>query len=619
MAAVILSFFTFLPAAPAQAAVGDFDTALSLNGTNQYAEVADPGASPFDMTGSFTMEAWVYPTSACSSDQAVIAKNNSYMLYCGNSGVWKYVYSASGTSWGGSVTSIKVETNSWHHISYVYSSSSSNLKFYYDGANVETLTVGIPSSLTPNNSSFSIGQVGGGSFFQGKVDEVRLYNSIRTDAQILSDIKNYGPTNDANFIAYYDFNDESGSTVTNADITPAANTDLTLYGSPTYTNIESTSVVNGDQVITFPRTYLTANGGWKIPSYVSSTKSLVVAGGGGGGSRAGGGGGSGGYVYDATLAVSANSNIAVVVGAGGIGFINRQGANGGNSQLGSLRTTLGGGGGGAARDAFDTYRAGTNGGSGGGASPSNSGNGSSAAVGSGLQFSTYGYGSGSNGGTATINANWMGGGGGGAAFAGEAANTTANYAGKGGAGFIDPIAGTTNCYATGGGGGNYTNFAGAAGACSGTSTTNNNAGTNTNSLPGITTPTTGSGGGGSGYSAGSDAAGGNGASGVIILRYPLNMSVTLSYSGGTQATYRTLGTITATSTLAGKVTFYERGKAIPGCKSISTNGSFVATCSWRPAIHGSSTLTATAKPSNTYVSNGSTSLNLTVVKRTNNR
>lgn len=600
------------------AAAGDTDSALVLNGSNQYAAVSDSGSSPFDNTGTITIEAWVYPTTACTSSQVVMTKDTSYMMYC-YLGKWMYAYSANGTSWNGDYTSIPVEANAWHHIAYTHSASSTNLKVFYDGVNVETLTANMPTGMTPNNNSFQIGRSGASSYFQGRIDEVRVYNSQRTDAQIYSDMTSYGSTSDANLIAYYDFNDQSGSTIANEDATPAANSDLTSYNSPTYSNIESTTVINGDQVVTFPRSYLTVNGGWKVPSYVSTVRSLVIAGGGGGGSRAGGGGGAGGYVYDASLPISANSNIAIIVGTGGIGYLNRQGAKGNNSQLGSLRTTLGGGGGGAARDAFDTYRAGSSGGSGGGASPSNTGSGASAGVGSGLQFSTYGYGSGFAGGAAAINSSWMGGGGGGAASTGENANTIANYTGKGGSGYLDPIGGTTSCYATGGSGGNSGGAAGAPGACSGTSVTNNNSGTTSNFPPGVTTPNTGSGGGGSGYTSGADVAGGSGSAGIIILRYALNMSVTLSFSGGTEATYRAVGTITATNALPGKVTFYEKGKAIPGCKNLPTNGSNVATCSWRPSLHGSTTITATAKPSNTYVSNGSSALNIAVTARSGKR
>jgi len=621
VAALLLSLFVVIPVgqSPAFAAVGDIDSALTLNGSNQYASVGDSGASPFDSTGTITIEAWVYPTTTCTGSQVIMTKDTSYMMYC-YLNKWLYAYSGNGTSWTGNYTSIPVEANAWHHIAFTHSASSLNLKVYYDGVNLETLTANMPSGMTPNNNSFQLGRSGTSSYFQGKIDEVRVYSSQRTDAQIVSDMNNYGSITDPNLIAYYDFNDQSGSTVTNKDASPGANTDLTLLNSPNYSNIESTTIINGDQVITFPRTYLNANGGWKIPSYTSSIKSLVVGGGGAGGSRAGAGGGAGGYVYDASLSVTPNSIQSITVGVGGPGLLSIQGFNGTNSILGSLRTAIGGGAGGTDNGADNVPHTGRSGGSGGGSAGGFS-NGILSGANS-TQNATYGYGYGSSGGSGEGTGNWSGGGGGGANLTtGTGGNGTASsIGGKGGDGITDPISGTTICFATGGGGGSA-NTSGAGGNCGGTASINNNAGgtAGTATWPGAATANTGSGGGGGAWNGASDPIGGFGASGVIILRYALNMSVSLSYSGGTTAIYRTAGTITATNSLPGKVTFYEHGKAIPGCKSVAMNGSNIATCTWKPSLHGSTSITATAKPSNTYVPNGSTVLNIAVVKRTNKR
>ena len=603
---------------PAIAATGDSDTALVLNGINQSVEVTDSGSSALDITGTVTMEAWVYATSACTNagGQGIITKDISYMLYC-VSGKWAYAYSSDGVNWmSGIATSMPVEQNVWHHIAFTHSSTSYNNKFYYDGQNIETSTVNTPLTMTPNNNPFRIGMYGPNYYFNGRIDEVRIYSTQRTDAQILADMNNWGPANESGLVAYYDFNDVSGSSVTNKISNPGAGTTLTANNSPTYAAVESSTVINGDQVVTFPRSYLVANGGWKIPSNISTLKSLVIAGGGGGGSRAGGGGGAGGYVYNAALAVTANSYQTISVGQGGAGLTGVPGFNGTNSALGNLQYALGGGGGGHASGANDATRTGRNGGSGGGAGGHWTTDTYTAAVGLSTQFSTYGYGVGFNGGTGYNASFWPSGGGGGAAGVGGNSNGVTSNGGKGGAGVSDPIGGTSICYATGGGGGIYTGGnIGDGGDCGGSASPNNNAGTAGSSTPTPSRVNTGSGGGGAGWSSGNDVAGGNGASGVIILRYSLLTNVTLSFSGGSQAAFRTTGTITATATLAGKVTFYERGKVIPGCKNKATNGSLVATCSWRPSTRGNVSISATNKPTNSYVSNATTSLSVFVTTR----
>ena len=617
--------FIFLPSTQiAHAAAGDTDTALVVNGSSQYV-AATSDAATFDIANAISIEAWIYPTGASCTGN-IVGKATSYFLYC-SSGILNYAMGGA-SSWSGVSTGIKIPTNEWHHIALTRAASTATAKIYFNGNLLYTGTAdGAGSSgLTNSNSPnlFNIGaRNGGATFFAGSIDEVRLYNSEISEAQIKSDMSTWGPTNTSGLVAYYDFNDVTGSTVTNKVASPGANTTLTAYSSPTFSNVESATVVNGDHVITFPRSYLVSNGGWKIPNHVSSIKSLVVAGGGGGGSRAGGGGGAGAYVYDAALAVTPNSYQAIVVGQGGSGWSYLPGFNGSNSSLGSLRTALGGGGGGHADGANNVTRDGRSGGSGGGAGGNHFSAGTSASIGTSTQFSTYGYGLGNNGGTGYSAGAWPSGGGGGANSAGGNANGPANTAGKGGAGITDPIGGTSICYATGGGGGVLAGYTkGEGGDCGGAASPNNNAGLAGSSSRGAPAAkaNTGSGGAGDGYNAsGADYEGGNGASGVIVLRYAIFSDVSLSFSGGTVGAYRSAGTITATANLAGKVTFYERGKVIPGCKNRPTNGSLIATCTWRPSVRGNVAISATNRPTNSYISNASSSLSVFVTNRTGAR
>ena len=49
------------------------------------------------------------------------------------------------------------------------------------------------------------------------------------------------------------------------------------------------------------------------------------------------------------------------------------------------------------------------------------------------------------------------------------------------------------------------------------------------------------------------------------------------------------------------------------------NGSLVATCTWKPSLHGQVTISASAKPTNTYVPASSSALNIVVTTRGGNR
>lgn len=97
-------------------------------------------------------------------------------------------------------------------------------------------------------------------------------------------------------------------------------------------------------------------------------------------------------------------------------------------------------------------------------------------------------------------------------------------------------------------------------------------------------------------------------------------STTLSIAGSpSTATYRVNTPITIGVTANGKVTVFANGKVIPGCKNAITSG-FAFTCNWKPAIHGSVTLSATYSPTIAgYLASASSSYKIQVIVRATKR
>jgi hypothetical protein len=250
---------------------------------------------------------------------------------------------------------------------------------------------------------------------------------------------------------------------------------------------------------------------------------VVAGGGGGGGSYAGGGGGAGGLIHESSYSISSNGSYTITVGAGGSGSgYGTVGLSGNNSQFGSNLVAVGGGGGGTC---FPSQN-GLNGGSGGGG-----GYGSSSG---GLKTSGQGQ-DGSSFATAGFNSGGAGGG------AGAPGDATVNGP-VGGAGLAYTISGISTYYAGGGGAGS--DGTGGAGGIGG-----GGAGGSPR-LSGIAaTPNTGGGGGGGG---GHDTApvGGNGGSGIVIVKYlgsPSAIGGIISQVGGyTIHTFTNIGTTSIT-------------------------------------------------------------------------
>jgi hypothetical protein len=94
-------------------------------------------------------------------------------------------------------------------------------------------------------------------------------------------------------------------------------------------------------------------------------------------------------------------------------------------------------------------------------------------------------------------------------------------------------------------------------------------------------------------------------------------------SGTTRATFSSAVVITATVTLASRVTFRANGKVLPGCinkTAVGSGSSFTVTCSWRPSTRGSVRVIATADPIADGIANTTSSpIHVGVTGRTNRR
>jgi len=188
----------------------------------------------------------------------------------------------------------------------------------------------------------------------------------------------------------------------------------------------------GNTVITSGgyRTHIfTSSGTFAFAGATRTAQYLCIAGGGGGGTGSyGGGGGAGGFLENLAYQLVPGSYV-VTVGAGG-----GANANGTNSSIETIATSIGGG-----RGAVYQGQGATSGGSGGGGARDSSGGAAGTA------------GQGNSGGGNVYLANAAGGGGG----AGGGGQTGGgNSSGAGGVGAYSSLSGTNTYYATGGNGGN---------------------------------------------------------------------------------------------------------------------------------------------------------------------
>jgi len=294
------------------------------------------------------------------------------------------------------------------------------------------------------------------------------------------------------------------------------------------------SATGGDEVFTYSSggitykvhkfTTATINSSLVVTGTDKAVDILIVGGGGGGGyatsSYAAAGGGAGSLLYAAGYILTAGV-YNVYVGAGGTGGIasstsSAQGNNGENSSFGSIIANGGGGGGAGAVGTVSFYK-GKNGGSGGGSSANET-------IGIAVQSTYTGFSAFANNGgqgSSTLTGSFARTGGGGGGAGGVGITTSASSpTGNGGPGRTYDITGTSVCYAGGGGGGSYGSNIG---SNPGTATCGGGAGGNKEGGAGVSATANTGGGGGGGSTTGSSTTGvgGNGASGIVVVRYTI--------------------------------------------------------------------------------------------------
>jgi hypothetical protein len=310
---------------------------------------------------------------------------------------------------------------------------------------------------------------------------------------------------------------------------------FTLYGiKAAATQFIPTKAAGGDVVVS-DGTYayhVFKSSGVFAPAQALTADILVVAGGGAGSGTMAAGGGAGGLLGFTSQSLTATP-YTCTIGSGGA-YVGNTRVNGIDSQFGALTAAVGGGGGGWRSGSSATANGATGGSGGGGAghpygssptyglggSPTSGqgnagGNGSTSGIAAG-----GGGGAGAAGGAAGVVDTYIGGTGGNGSSAysswgiatgtGELISSTRYFAGGGGggsAGSTTLTAGPVGGYGGGGKGGNGSNV--------------NNSGTLLDGYAGVANTGGGGGGGGQQQGTGRDGYGGNGGSGIIIVRYTL--------------------------------------------------------------------------------------------------
>ncbi|GAI93832.1 unnamed protein product, partial [marine sediment metagenome] len=120
-----------------------------------------------------------------------------------------------GVTYGTLTTTLPI-TDHWHHIAGLYSNSQNILQIWIDGIKVKENTIANGNILTTSDPLF-IGTTGheASTFdhFYGMIDEVRIWDVARTQAEILANMNNELFGSEPGLMGYWRFNEGLGTTI----------------------------------------------------------------------------------------------------------------------------------------------------------------------------------------------------------------------------------------------------------------------------------------------------------------------------------------------------------------------------------------------------------------------
>lgn len=207
--------------------------------SSQFASRADNAS--LSITGDFSFEAWVKLEST-GITQTIISKNDngggqrSYAIGIGTDNkplvtFYSHISFADGF-WSREVSDTALVIDTWTHIAVTVDVSVPTMKWYINGSLVASTTANATAtSIADCTADFVLGaDMSSGTkvnHFDGLVDEVRLWNDIRTAAEISANYMTQLTGGETNFVGYWKLNNNYNDETSNEN-------HLTASGSPVF-------------------------------------------------------------------------------------------------------------------------------------------------------------------------------------------------------------------------------------------------------------------------------------------------------------------------------------------------------------------------------------------------
>ncbi len=194
---------------------------LDFDGNNDYVAIQNFNYSTSGIP-EVTVEVWIKTSDPGAQIIASYDRSDYWRLGVGSTGAgvgkvsWSVRTNSGILDFGGNIT---VNDGVWHHIAAVYDNGTASI--YVDGVLDATASMGSTMGTgstrfgfigTGSEASFYNGPRGPNSWFQGQIDEFRIWDAARTLTDIQSDMNRCLTGSEPNLDLYYQIEDGTGST-----------------------------------------------------------------------------------------------------------------------------------------------------------------------------------------------------------------------------------------------------------------------------------------------------------------------------------------------------------------------------------------------------------------------
>jgi len=160
--------------------------ALEFDGVNDRVDLGNP--TELRLTGAMSVAAWVW-VDTISGNGRIVTKGGAsgargWELNVENTDAWAFQIAQNSTTLR-SIQAKPVFLNQWIHVAGVYDPSVPATRLYTNGVLASVRTADIPTSQYNSSQNVAIGaRANGQTWFDGKIDEVRIYGRALGDAEI---------------------------------------------------------------------------------------------------------------------------------------------------------------------------------------------------------------------------------------------------------------------------------------------------------------------------------------------------------------------------------------------------------------------------------------------------